>query len=314
MRWSFLLAVMIVACSGGGGGGEKPDNGVSDNGAQDIPGAPEATVDKETGCVMSPPHNCNDPWPQEGNCGVASEGCTIPPGLDLTGRWYRIDHLYVDSPKGPTDSDPHGAIAATLSCLWNTQIAKDELVILFHVTRHDPAKGEIDIEAGSGIRSFEGSDKCKYRFLANPAPQTVHMKLNGCTFESINGPDNKPVYGMLKIYPDLITSPIPVVNLLAHGAFSADGARTIRNGCLNGGICIDAAKAIDFKLNKSFSGCTNFFKFMDDFNMEANATDLPCADQSGKGYVFAGRFDATWIESDFMDQPKAITRDFSCNE
>lgn len=317
MRSVSPVAVVVVAlaCSSGGGGNAPTDSGAEAGpGPQDVAAGAEAILDPETGCMVAPPYNCEAPWPDEGQCGVASAGCTLPPGTDLTGRWYRIDHLYVDSPKGPTDDDPHGAIAATLSCLWNTQIARDELVILFHVTRHDPATGELDIEAGSGIRSFEGADKCKYRFLANPAPQTVHLKLTGCTFDSVKGQDGKPVYGVLRIYPDLITSPIPVVNLLAHGAFTADGAKMIRNGCLSGGICIDASKKIDFKLNKAFSGCTNFYKFMNDFNLEANATDLPCEDKTGKGYVFAGRFDATWIQTDWLDQPKAITRDFSCNE
>ncbi|MBM4394707.1 MAG: hypothetical protein FJ087_03340 [Deltaproteobacteria bacterium] len=316
--WVAFLAVAAIACgsdgSGNGGAADATETTANDAAGTDLPVGVETYQDPDTGCTMSTPYSCKTPWPAAGQCGVAAEGCKLNPGVDLTGRLYRIDHLYVDSPKGPTDDDPNGAIAATLSCLWNTQIAKDELVILFHITKHDPATGELEFEAGSGTRNFDGANKCKYQFLANPAPQTVKLKIDGCTFKWVNKTDGTPDYGVLRIYPDLITSPIPVVNMLPHGALTPDGG-LISNGCLGGGICVDAAKKIDFKLAKEMTGCTNFYEFMSQFPdyVQVNAHDLPCDDGTRDGFEFKGRFDATWIATDFLDQRKSITRDFSCN-
>jgi hypothetical protein len=249
-RFAWVLGPVFLACGGGGGGTSDP------GGQTDVPAVDPGITDPGT----------TDPGP---SCQLAAS---------LKGAYYHIDHLFVLEPAGPQDG-----IKDTLTQLWNGQIERDELIILFHVTEHDLATGKLTFEAGSGVLK-DG----KYQFIKDPAPLPIQMQITGCHFK-------EAAIGVLKIYPDLITFPIPVIDLHAEGDFPADGSK-IEKGSLAGGICAEAAHKIDFKLTKEAAGCVNFFQFMDDLSTPPDKNFPVCTDdpvyKDMNGFTFKGNFDA----------------------
>ena len=225
---------------------------------------------------------------------VEVEACTLT--ADLTDQYFHVDHLYVQEPGGQD-----GVLADTLTILWNTQISKDQLIIMFHVTKHDKETGELWFEAGSAVKHPSGN----YQMIANPAPEVIKMELDGCRIQSTED-------AVLKVYPDLVTTPIPVVKLRVDAAFTADGASINQGGTLIGGICTTDAHAINFKLVETQPGCTNFYNFVTDVGLIPNETDLVCPLGGMDGFSFKGTFDAHRI-SNVEAGTITVNREFSCS-
>jgi len=222
------------------------------------------------------------------------ENCVMT--ADLTDNYYHIDNLYVVEPAGED-----GVLAQTLTSLWNTQISKDQLIIVFHVTKHDQETGELWFEAGSAVKDSDGN----YQLIANPEPEIIKTKLEGCRMQSTED-------GILKVYPDLVTGPIPVVKLRVDAMFTSDGASIQEGGSLVGGICTSDSHVIDFKLFETQSGCTNFYNFVTDVGITPSETDLVCALGGTDGFLFKGTFDAHHI-SNVIAGTIEVERDFSCD-
>ena len=220
------------------------------------------------------------------------------PGTDLTGRYFRFDHFSVDEPSGPD-----GALAATLTALWNGQIARGELNIIYHVVSHDPATGVLRVEGGTAVRLQEGPDKGRLAMPSDPPPEVLDLRLDGCAFRSGS-------LGLLRVFPDLLTRPIDIGRLFTQGAFDADGGR-ITGGYIEGGICTSMAVAQYFKLSPG-AGCLNFYQFTRDLGVLPDRDDLPCGGCDASGYTFKGSFDATLVP-DMLDGRFQVPRLFTCD-
>lgn len=220
--------------------------------------------------------------------------------VSLKGKAYLIQHLYVEEPAGPNN-----ALATTLTNMWNGDIEKGRLVIIFYVSNYDPTTGKVTIQAGTGTKDTDG----KYAFIKDPGPNDLEADMTGCTFDT-------NIKGKIVLYPNTVTAHIPIVSLDAHGVFT-ENANAIKQGILIGGICTSAAEAIDFDpINtKPPYVCQNFNKFMKLMGLKPNRTDLTggiCASGTD-GYNFKGRFDAIQIKNFKTDIVDAV-HDFTCSD
>ena len=228
----------------------------------DLPGdaadlnAPEA---RDASCDLARdlaiPTDSGVPPPELASCALSSS---------LAGRYYRFDRLQVREPAGP-----EGALAATLTQLWTTEIHDDELNIVLHVVRDDRATGELDIEAGTAYRTPEG----RYRLSNDPPARSLKLLLDGCRFRGRE-------LGVLDVFPDLLKIPVAVLDTFTQGRFSADAGR-IEAGWLAGGICRSMAADQFFKLTKQMEGCINLLQFMSDLGVDPDRHDLPCGGCDG---------------------------------
>jgi len=260
--WLWIMPALFLACGGGDGGNTTADVVVTE------------TVQDTAEADATP--------------------CTLT--ADISDWYYHIEHLRVFEPAGED-----GVLAETLTSLWNTQISKDQLIILFHVTRFDANAGELWFEVGSAVKHPNGN----YQMVANPPPEVVKTMIDGCRLLSSED-------GILKVYPDLVTVPIPVVQLRVDANLTADGTGILEGGTLTGGICTTDAKVTNFKLFETQSGCTNFYKFISDVGLSPEATGLSCALGGSDGYAFVGSFDARRI-TNVETGTITVERTFSCD-
>jgi hypothetical protein len=282
---------MLVACAGSGAADVGPDlDTVMTGDLGDLPGHPGMDA-----CQPPASRDLAGPAVEIPDLDVPTQPCALP---NLEGRFYRFSRFDVDRPAGP-----EGALASTLTSLWKTEIDADQLNIVYHVTRHDPDTGEMDIEAGTAVRVKDGPDAGKYRMTSDPPPGVLKVRLDGCAFRS-----RSP--GKLVVFPDLLTVPLDILDTWTEGVLAPDGSR-VEQGFLAGGICTDMARQQYFTLAPGMSGCSNLFAFMDDLGVEPNRDDLPCGPCSGSGYDFVGRFDAP-ANGDFASQPGPAERTFQC--
>jgi len=227
-----------------------------------------------------------------------TQTCTLQ--ASLKGKAYLIKHLYVDEPAGEGN-----ALATTLTNLWNGDIEKGRLVIIFYVSKYDSSTGKVTLQAGTGIKDTDG----KYAFIKDPGPNDLEADIVGCTFDT-------NVKGQIILYPNTVTAHIPIVALDAHGMFT-ENADAINSGSLIGGICTSDAAAIEFDpISKQPPYvCQNFKKFMDLMKLQPNRDDLTegiCTLGGTDGYDFKGRFDAIQIKNFKTDIVDAV-HDFTCS-
>ena len=237
---------------------------------------------------------------------VTGETSSCQLAQSLEGNHYRILHLYIEQPGGPD-----GALANTLTNIWEPQLKDALLVIMFHVTKHDVATGLMEVEAGTGFQMTEGPNKGKFEFVDKPKPGVLKMKVDGCKGASTE-------VGFMSIYPQYCTSDIPIKSLFVHMNFSPDGTKILDDSRLDGGLCTDSTQSLNTKFLPTSTGCINMYQFLADLGVSPNigidpakSDSLPCESADKSGFVFAGRFYAEKLDN-FVDGVYATSLPFSC--
>ena len=267
-----LFLAMFFACSSGGSGDKNSNQDVTEDNSS---------------------RNNNTTEDANGNDEIGNANCKLK--VSLKGKAYLISKLVVKEPAGT-----NGGLARALTDLWKADIEKGKLIILFYVDKYDASTGQITLKVGTGIKDSDG----KYAFIKDPGPSPLEAKMDGCKFSTV-------LKGKLVLYPNTVTSYIPIVSMDGYGTFDENGTK-ITLGKLKGAICQDAAKKIWFDmLGRDFDpnnppNCANFENFMHGLKISPNRHDLNgVCETNPDGYSFVGNFEAKEIKNfkkDLVDQ------------
>jgi hypothetical protein len=184
---------------------------------------------------------------------------------DLTGRVYRIHHLWATA---PTDA---------INEAWAYMVADGSLVLLVRVVAHDTATGSLTLDIGSGWAEREESAEglptpLAYRFGLEPVRVTA--ALSGTTF-TMDG------LFTVELFPESVNKPFRVVEASGAGTFNEAGTG-LEELSLDG--LLVEAEVTDFCLGIPGLGTVNFHWFMNLIKV------CPDADSDGDGVADAYHF------------------------
>ena len=132
------------------------------------------------------------------------------PGMpNLTGMFYRVNHMEATKP------------IDDLNEVWDIEIKKYWLVLIFHIIEHDEEKGTLLVEVGPAKAEAEqladGSwDPKEFRYIEGANVPTVVMQLDGCDFTF-----DDPI--ALDVLTPSVSIPFPVSVTSGSGRFIKKG-------------------------------------------------------------------------------------------
>ncbi|MBM4396546.1 MAG: hypothetical protein FJ087_12770 [Deltaproteobacteria bacterium] len=243
----------------------------------------------------------SDPGPGDATDSSAQPdlaGCRVTANLD--GAYFRALSLIIEKPAGN-----EGALAETLTMIWNPQLRSGLLVLMFRVTKHDLATGELVMEGGSGIRITEGKNAGRFQFLAHPAPNAIRLKVDDCV-ATVTEPAE------IRIYPEYCTDSIPIKGLTVGLNLAPDGSAIGEGSWMKGSLCATNAKGIDTKFLPESEGCINFYGFINDIGVPTDSTAAACGEDPA-AWAFEGRFHAPrMMDDEFLPGENSLIRSFKC--
>ena len=206
-----VLAVLWLGagCGGGSSGGDEDLGGLPDAAEQDVDKADVAAQDG-TGADLQFGDGKGDDVRVGGDVADSAWRPAACPGMpNLTGKSYRVTHMEATKP------------IDDLNEVWNNEIAKYFLVLVFYIIEHDEENGKLKVRVGpckAQAEQLEDGAWVAYGFnyIQDANVPEVTMDLDGCNFSF-----DDPI--ALDVLTPTVSKAFPVSITSGHGVFIKKG-------------------------------------------------------------------------------------------